>query len=105
MHYVRDVTLGEDAGQAWMGATPHVLAALRDGLLALLRALDWTTIVDALRHDGAYVHRALHLLATPCLPLTQPQAGHVMPRSRPRCAMLRGDRVSDRQEARGWRQS
>lgn len=64
VHYVRDVTWGEDAGQAWTGHTAQALAALRNGLLSLLRALGWTNIADALRHYGAYAHRALHLLAT-----------------------------------------
>jgi predicted transposase YbfD/YdcC len=64
VQYVRDVTWGEDAGQAWTGHTAQALAALRTGLLSLLRALGWTNIADALRHDGAYAHRALLLLAT-----------------------------------------
>ena len=63
VHYVRDVTFGEDAGQAWVGNTPHALAALRNLLLALLRAQGWANIADALRHYGAYAHRALSLLA------------------------------------------
>ena len=37
VHYVRDVTLGEDAGQQRVGSTPQALAALRNGLLSLLR--------------------------------------------------------------------
>ena len=64
VHYVRDVTWGEDAGQGWLGSTPQALAALRNGVLALVRALGWTNIADALRHYGAYAHRALTLLAT-----------------------------------------
>lgn len=62
VHYVRDVTFGEDAGQAWVGNTPHALATLRNLLLAVLRAHGWTNIADALRHYGAYAHRALALL-------------------------------------------
>jgi predicted transposase YbfD/YdcC len=62
VHYVRDVTFGEDAGQAWVGNTPHALATLRNLLLALLRAHGWTNIADALRRYGAYAHRALTLL-------------------------------------------
>jgi predicted transposase YbfD/YdcC len=62
VHYVRDVTFGEDAGQAWVGNTPHALATLRNLLLALLRDLGWRNIADALRHYGAYAHRALALL-------------------------------------------
>ena len=65
VHHVRDRTLGEDAGQVRRGRAPQALAALRNGLLGLLRALGWTRIADALRHYGAFAHRALHLLSTP----------------------------------------
>jgi predicted transposase YbfD/YdcC len=63
VHYVRDVTLGEDAGQVRAGAAPHALAALRNGLLNLLRRFGCSRIPDALRHYGAYPQRALALLA------------------------------------------
>jgi predicted transposase YbfD/YdcC len=69
VHYVRDVTWGEDAGQVRRGHAPHTLAALRNGLLSLLRALGWTQIADATRHYGAYVHRAIALLSSPPLRL------------------------------------
>jgi predicted transposase YbfD/YdcC len=64
VHRVRDATLGEDAGQARVGRTPQALAALRNGVLSLLRVLGWTQIADALRHYAASVPRALRLLAT-----------------------------------------
>lgn len=64
VHYVRDVTLGEDACQVRVGHAPQALAALRNGLLSLLRRLGWALIPDALRHYGAYPQRALALLAT-----------------------------------------
>lgn len=64
VHHVRDRTMGEDAGQIRKGSAPQALAALRNGLLSLLRALGWTNIADALRHYGAYVDRALRLLST-----------------------------------------
>jgi predicted transposase YbfD/YdcC len=64
VHYVRDVTFGEDACQIRVGSAPQALAALRNGLLTLLRALGWPLIPDALRHYGAYAHRALALLST-----------------------------------------
>jgi predicted transposase YbfD/YdcC len=35
LHYVRDVTLGEDASQVRSGAAPEVLAALRNAVLGL----------------------------------------------------------------------
>jgi predicted transposase YbfD/YdcC len=63
VHYVRDVTLGEDACQVRAGNAPRALAALRNGLLSLLRRLGWTLIPDALRHYGAHPRRALALLA------------------------------------------
>ncbi|MGH2517198.1 MAG: ISAs1 family transposase [Ktedonobacterales bacterium] len=68
VHYVRDVTLGEDAGQAHLGSTPQALAALRNGLLSLLRRQGYTRIAHTLRHLGASVARALRFLG--CSPLT-----------------------------------
>jgi len=38
------------------------LATLRNLPLAVLRAHGWANIADALRHYGAYAHRALTLL-------------------------------------------
>lgn len=61
-HYVRDVTCGEDAGQAWMGHTPHVLATLRNGALALFRLNGWTNMAAAFRHTAAHVSLAFRLL-------------------------------------------
>ena len=49
LHYVRDVTLGEDASRVRSGAAPQVLAALRNAVLALLRASGATNIAAALR--------------------------------------------------------
>lgn len=39
LHYVRDVTLGEDACRVRSGAAPHVLAALRNAVVHLLRGV------------------------------------------------------------------
>jgi predicted transposase YbfD/YdcC len=65
VHYVRDVTWGEDASQVRRGHAPQALAALRNGLLSLLRARGWDQIADATRHFGAYAHRAIQLLSSP----------------------------------------
>jgi predicted transposase YbfD/YdcC len=62
VHYVRDVTLGEDAGQAHRGSTPQALAALRNVLLNLMRAAGWTQMADAVRHYGTAVASALELI-------------------------------------------
>jgi len=61
-HYVRDVTMGEDQGQAYRGSTPHALAAIRNGLIDLIRHRGWTNLADALRHYGASIPRALALI-------------------------------------------
>ena len=65
-HSVRDVTCGEDAGQAWVGHTPHVLATLRNGALALFRLAGWTNMAAAFRHTAAQSSRAFRLLG--CAP-------------------------------------
>ena len=62
LHYVRDVTFGEDAGHAAQGNTAHVLAAVRNGLLMLFRSAHWRSIPDALAHYGASVARAFALI-------------------------------------------
>lgn len=62
VHYVRDVTFGEDQGQAAAGSTPQALAAVRNALLLLIRRAGWTNIADALRVYSASVRAALDLL-------------------------------------------
>lgn len=62
VHHVRDVTMGEDAGQAYTGSTPQAMAAIRYALIGLLRHRGWKSIADAIRHYGAYPHRALALI-------------------------------------------
>ncbi len=65
VHYVRDVTLGEDAGQSHVGSAPQALAALRTGLLSLLRSKGVTNIADALRHYAASVPDIFALIGVP----------------------------------------
>jgi predicted transposase YbfD/YdcC len=48
-HYVRDVTMGEDRSRVRTGAAPEILAALRNVVLALLRAAQHACIATALR--------------------------------------------------------
>jgi predicted transposase YbfD/YdcC len=62
LHYVRDVTLGEDASQIRSGAAPEVLAALRNALLGLLRQHAYANIAAALRHFAWSPGAALCLL-------------------------------------------
>ena len=65
VHYVRDVTMGEDAGQIHVGQAPHALAALRNGLLTLLRSTGVTNIADALRSYAASLEETLALIGVP----------------------------------------
>ncbi len=64
-HYVRDVTLGEDAGQMRVGQAPQALAALRNGLLTRLRSSGVRNIADAIRHYAASVPETLALIGVP----------------------------------------
>jgi predicted transposase YbfD/YdcC len=50
VHYVRDVTMGEDASTVRSGSAARVLAALRNTVLTLLRQRRVTNIAAALRH-------------------------------------------------------
>jgi predicted transposase YbfD/YdcC len=68
-HYVRDVTLGEDQGQAYRGSTPQALASLRNALIDLMRQHGWSNLADALRHYGASVARVLDLIGAQPTPL------------------------------------
>jgi predicted transposase YbfD/YdcC len=62
LHYVRDVTMGEDASQVRTGSAPQVLAALRNVVIGILRQEGWTNIAAALRHNGWHPGTALKLL-------------------------------------------
>lgn len=65
-HYVRDVTLGEDACQMHVGAAPQALAAVRNAVISLLRPAGWRNIAAGLRHFSASVHDALQFIGVPC---------------------------------------
>jgi hypothetical protein len=64
LHYVRDVTLGEDACRARCGNSPQVLAAIRNIVLAVLRRHGFANIAEALRCLAQNPYRALGLLIT-----------------------------------------
>jgi predicted transposase YbfD/YdcC len=65
VHYVRDVTMGEDASHIRVGNAAQALAALRNGVLTLLRTTGVTQMADALRHYAASVSDTLALLGVP----------------------------------------
>lgn len=62
LHYVRDVTMGEDTCQIHRNTIPHVLATLRNAIISLFRVSGWSNIADAIRHFGASVYRPLQLI-------------------------------------------
>jgi hypothetical protein len=54
-HYVRDVTLGEDASRIRKGSGPQIMAALRNAAIGFLRTTGATNIAEALRHNASRV--------------------------------------------------
>lgn len=65
VHYVRDVTFGEDAHQMHIGNAPQALAALRNAIMNRLRAAGWTNMAAALRHYAHMVVEALQFVGLP----------------------------------------
>jgi len=64
LHYVRDVTFGEDLSQVRTGHAPRVMASLRNTAISLLRLAGWANIAQALRHHARDAERALTCLLT-----------------------------------------
>jgi len=62
LHYVRDVTLGEDACQVRADRAPANLAACRNTALNLLRQAGVTNVAATLRRHAMYPREALRLL-------------------------------------------
>jgi predicted transposase YbfD/YdcC len=62
LHWVRDVTLGEDLHQARTGGGPQVMAALRNLVISLLRLAGHTNIARALRHRARHPDQAIGLV-------------------------------------------
>jgi predicted transposase YbfD/YdcC len=59
LHYVRDVTFGEDASRIRSGCAPQNLAAVRNAAIGLLRRLGRTNIAAALRENALKVNQLL----------------------------------------------
>ncbi|HEY6275748.1 MAG TPA: ISAs1 family transposase [Streptosporangiaceae bacterium] len=62
LHWVRDVTFGEDLSQARTGTGPHVMATIRNLVISILRLAGHTCIAHALRHIARDPARALRLV-------------------------------------------
>jgi predicted transposase YbfD/YdcC len=59
LHYVRDVTLAEDASPIRAGHAPQVMAALRNVALTAARTAGFSNIAEALRFFAQKPFRAL----------------------------------------------
>jgi Transposase DDE domain len=62
LHYVRDVTLGEDACRVRSGNAPQVLAAMRNAAIHLLAGVEAKSRAAATRRLAARPEEALELL-------------------------------------------
>jgi hypothetical protein len=54
-HYVRDVTMGEDASRIRKGSGPEVMAAMRNAAIGFLRLSGASNIAEALRRNGSRI--------------------------------------------------
>jgi predicted transposase YbfD/YdcC len=65
LHYVRDVTLGEDACRVRKGSAAQVLAAVRNTIVHLLSGVGASSTAAAIRRLNAHPEKAFDLLDLP----------------------------------------
>jgi hypothetical protein len=65
LHYVRDVTLGEDACRVRSGNAPQVLAALRNAVVHLLAQVDAQSCPEAIELLQIHPDQAKNLIGIP----------------------------------------
>lgn len=65
LHYVKDVTLGEDRSTMHKGNGPSIMAILRDTVVSVLHRAGWRTIAERLRYYGGHPKEVLALLGIP----------------------------------------
>jgi predicted transposase YbfD/YdcC len=63
LHYVKDVTLGEDRSTIHADNGPKIMAALRNTAVSLLRRAGFSTIVARMRHNSGHPEDALQVLS------------------------------------------
>jgi predicted transposase YbfD/YdcC len=64
LHWVRDVTYGEDLSQVRTASGPRIMATLRNLAITILRLAGATSIAAALRHHSRRPSRPLHTITT-----------------------------------------
>jgi predicted transposase YbfD/YdcC len=62
LHYVRDVTMGEDACRVRKGSAPQILAAVRNVALHILSGVKPKNIAASIRHLAAKPFKAVRLV-------------------------------------------
>ncbi len=67
LHYIKDVTLGEDRSLIHQGNGPSIMAILRDTVVSVLHRAGWRTIAARLRFYSGNPHAALALLGIPLM--------------------------------------
>lgn len=67
LHYVKDVTLGEDRSLIHKGNGPSIMAILRDTVVSLLHRAGWRTIAERLRFYSGNPRAALAVLGIPMM--------------------------------------
>ena len=65
LHYVRDVTLGEDACRVRRGSAPQVLAALRNAVVHLLAGVEAASRPEAIEYLQIHPEEAKRLIGIP----------------------------------------
>jgi predicted transposase YbfD/YdcC len=63
LHYVKDVTLGEDRSTIHKDNGPKIMAALRNTAVSLLRLAGFSTIAARMRHNSGHPEDALQVLS------------------------------------------
>jgi predicted transposase YbfD/YdcC len=63
LHYVKDVTMGEDKSTVHADNGPKIMAALRNTVVSLLRRAGFSTIAARLRYNSTHPQAALEVLS------------------------------------------
>jgi hypothetical protein len=63
LHYVKDVTMGEDKSTVHRGNGPKIMAALRNTVVSLLRYAGFSTIAARMRYNSTHPQAALDVLS------------------------------------------
>ena len=63
LHYIKDVTMGEDKSTVHCDNGPKIMAALRNTAVSLLRHAGFSTIAARLRYNSTHPQAALEVLS------------------------------------------